>query len=748
MPEKYANIIINISHEKLDHTFSYKIPAEMEGLITPGTRVRIPFGRGNNEQTGYVLSVSDHTDYPADKIKSLISIEKNDEFVESKLIALAEWMSANYGSTMINALKTVLPIKKDVKEVEEKTISLILDEQRAADKLAFYGKKHQVARARLLSELINEGSLEYSIVTKKLNIQAATIRLMQEDGVINVSKKRIYRNPKGYEQVGKIHELNSGQQSIVNRFIDDYNSGRNETYLIHGVTGSGKTEVYMEMIDHVLKCGKFAIVLIPEIALTYQTVMRFYKRFGDSVSTLHSRLSAGEKYDQFERARKGEIRVMIGPRSALFTPFDKLGLVVIDEEHESSYKSDSMPKYHAREVARKLCDLHGASLVLGSATPSVDSYHEGKTGNYKLFTLSERAVEKAQLANIHVVDLREELATGNKTMFSKALSDKMAQRLEKGEQIMLFLNRRGKLSSTFCRACGESIKCPHCDLSLSLHRDGKLKCHYCGYEQEEVKVCPKCGSKYIGGMGAGAQKVEDAVKKMFPQAVTLRMDYDTTRQKGSYDDILSRFANHEADILIGTQMIVKGHDFGNVTLMGILAADMSLNSNDYRSSERTFQLLVQAAGRAGRDGRQGDVVIQTYKPEHYAIVNAAAQNYEAFYNEEMGFRLLCGYPPAGNMLAILLESKDEKEIVKFAGSLADELNSVIINFYEKKRVSLIGPCACSLSKLNDFYRQVVYIKSRESSVLVDLKNRAEKYGELNLPRDARMSFDFNPMSGY
>lgn len=748
MADKFAEVIINISHEKLDHPFSYRIPDELLEYITPGVRVRVPFGAGNSERAGYVIGISDFVDYPLDKIKNIIAIEKNDNLVEGKMIALAKWMSNNYGSTMINSLKTVLPIKKDIKEAEEKTIVLNLSKEKALEKLNYYKSKRQVARFRLLDELVKEQELDYRVATKKLNIQLATIKLMQEDGVLTVEKKRVYRNPVEADYLGRLHELNDDQKFILQDFINDDLAGKNETYLIHGITGSGKTEVYMEMIDYVVKKGKSAIVLIPEIALTYQTVMRFYKRFGDSVSTLHSRLSAGEKYDQFERAKKGEIKVMIGPRSALFTPFTDIGLIVIDEEHESSYKSDNMPKYHAREVARKLCDMHGAALVLGSATPSVDSYNLAKNGKYKLYTLTKRAVESATLPNVKVVDLREELKAGNKTMFSKDLATLISDRLSKGEQIMLFLNRRGKNSSVFCRECGKSIKCPHCDVSLSLHSDGKLRCHYCGFEQAEVIACPSCGSKYIGGIGTGTQKVEEAVKKMFPQATTLRMDYDTTRQKGSYDDILSRFANKEADVLIGTQMIVKGHDFPGVTLMGILAADMSLNGNDYRAAERTFQLLVQAAGRAGRGGSRGDVVIQTYQPDHYAIVSATKQDYEAFYTEEISYRMLLGYPPTGHMLSILMESMDEIKVQDFATSLADRINSDIINCYENKRVTVIGPCAASVKKINDFYRMVIYIKSKDMDILVRLKDKVELFIEEKTDDSIRTSFDFDPMNSY
>lgn len=745
---KYANIIVDISHESLDKTFSYGIPEHLRESVAPGTRVRIPFGVSNREIAGYVLSLTDTISFDPAKVKDIISIEKNDDFVESKLIALAEWMRSNYGSTMINALKTVLPVKKDVKLQEERQIELCLSEDAAREKLSFYSSKHQVARARLLSELIEEPILEYKLVTNKLNIAPATLRLMEEQGVIKVTKKRVYRNPVSPSERGGKCALNTEQQIIIDDFKHDIGVGYYGTYLVHGITGSGKTEVYMEMIEQVVAKGRQAIVLIPEIALTYQTVLRFYKRFGDSVSTLHSRLSQGEKYDQFERAKKGEIQVMIGPRSALFTPFNNIGLIIIDEEHEHTYKSDNMPKYHARDVAEKLCELHKASLVLGSATPSLSSYYKAQQGGYKLYTLKERAVKEAALPKVHIVDLREELKSGNKSIFSRELAKAMEDRLSKNEQTMLFINRRGMDGVISCRACGEPVKCPHCDVSLSRHRNGRLVCHYCGHEEADVKKCPACGSPYISGMRAGTEKVEEAIRSKFPHARVLRMDYDTTRQKGSYEEILSKFANREADILIGTQMIVKGHDFPFVTLMGILAADMSLNANDYRAAERTFDLLTQAAGRAGRGERCGDVIIQTYQPDNYAIIHAANQDYEGFYRDEIAFRSLVGYPPVGHMVAILLESQDETAANECAVALADMLKNDIITNSDERRVNVIGPAEASLKKLNDVYRQIIYIKSKDMNKLIALKDAAECFAEGDNSKNIRITFDFDPMNGY
>ncbi|MCR4806380.1 MAG: primosomal protein N' [Lachnospiraceae bacterium] len=744
---KYANIIVNISHENLDKTFQYLIPEKLTDLVNVGDYVTIPFGKANKPIGGYVLALTDKAEYDPEKLKEIIDIRTDSRLVESRLIRLAYWMKDRYGSTMINALKTVLPMKKLVKEREVRTIVLKLDRQEAAARLETYVQKHQKARERLLRELIREGRLDYRLVTAKLGIAAPTIKALIEQDVISVESKRIYRDPGlSTGEVSSV-KLNPEQDRIVKEITGDYDREERGVYLIRGVTGSGKTEIYMEIIDHVVRAGKQVIVLIPEIALTYQTVMRFYKRFGDRVSTIHSKLSDGVKYDQFERAKKGEISIMIGPRSALFTPFENLGLIIIDEEHEPSYKSDSMPKYHARETAGELARLHGASLILGSATPSLDAYYKAVKGEYRLFELDKRAKD-AQLAHVEITDLRQELKEGNRSMFGRRLKELMEDRLARGEQIMLFINRRGYAGFVSCRSCGHVMKCPHCDVSLSLHMDGKLKCHYCGYVRDNVSVCPECGSQYISGMKAGTQQVEKSIKKLFPYASVIRMDADTTKKKDDYERILSSFANQEADILIGTQMIVKGHDFPNVTLMGVLIADMSLNSGDYRSAERTFQLLTQAAGRSGRAGLAGDVVIQTYHPDHYAIVHAASQDYKSFYDEEISYRTLMDYPPAGHMMAVMTEGSDDEETLRYSGLLAGALKDAIIENLYGDKCRLIGPADASVRKINDIYRKMIYLKSGDISVLTALKDRAEDYVSLHKDKSIRVTFDLDPVGGY
>ena len=746
---KYANIIVDISHEKLDKTFQYRVPDELEDVIKIGVAVDVPFG--NRQISGYVVELTDEAEFDVNKIKPIIGIKAQSVAIESQLIELAGWIKDNYGSTMNQALKTVIPIKKETKAVCRRNLHLAISEKDAMQKLAFFEDKHQTARARLLRELINLKELDYSIVTGKLNVSSAVIKALTQQGIISVESTNDYRNPISHlAQKEYSISLNEQQQSVVDTVCQEYEHGQRNTYLLKGVTGSGKTEVYMELISYMISKGKQAIVLIPEIALTYQTVMRFYNRFGNRVSIMNSRLSAGERYDQFQRAKNGDIDIMIGPRSALFTPFSNIGIIIIDEEHENSYKSETTPRYHAREVAIKRASMNDACVVLGSATPSVDSYYSAMCGQYKLLEMKKRVSDK-KLPKCEVIDLRAELKAGNRSILSERLQELMEQRLLDKQQIMLFLNRRGVSGFMSCRECGYVVKCPHCDVSLSQHNNGKMVCHYCGYEIPTPTVCPSCGSKYISGFKAGTQKVEEMVQKRFPQARVLRMDFDTTRTKDSYEQILQSFANQEADILIGTQMIVKGHDFPNVTLVGVLAADMSLHVSDFHAAERTFQLLTQAAGRAGRGQKPGDVVIQTYNPEHYAVLTAKAQNYEEFYEQEILYRQMGFYPPVWNLLVVMCTSEKEDVLTRMSEKLVKRLQMHLDTeiLLQGQRIQLVGPADATIARVNDVYRKVIYIKTKDYEHLVLLKNRLEYYMKDNREfQNVSVQFDFNPMSGF
>lgn len=738
----FADVIVDISHEKLDRTFQYLVPESMKGLLKVGTVVQIPFGKGNRLTKGYVVGISRTPEVDESRIKEIQELLTDPSGLsgEDRLVALAAWMRDTYGSTMIQALRTVIPIKKKVKAKEKRTVRLLLDEKEAKEQLEFYGRKNQKARYRLLEALLEERELPWELVTEKLNISSPSINAMEKQGVLECRRVTVYRNP--VHQAGKKTydlTLNPGQSRVVEEIRSRWARGEGQVSLIHGVTGSGKTEIYMELIAGVLEQGRQAIVLIPEISLTYQTVMRFYRRFGDRISIIHSRLSAGERYDQFERAKNGDIDVMIGPRSALFTPFSRLGLVIIDEEHESSYKSETSPRYHARETAIHRAELEGAKVVLGSATPSLEAYWRGKEGRYDLYTLKERAGE-GRLPQVFITDMREELKAGNRLILSRTLQKKMEERLEAGQQIMLFLNRRGYSGFVSCRSCGHVIMCPHCDVSLSLHNQGRMICHYCGHQEKKPVRCPRCGSEFISNFGIGTQQVEEVVKRLFPRAGVLRMDMDTTKEKDGHEKILAAFANGEADILIGTQMIVKGHDFSNVTLMGILAADLSLYTEDYHAAERTFQLLTQAAGRAGRGSGSGEVVFQTYNPDHYCIRTAAKQDYESFYEEEMGYRMVAGYPPAKRMMSIHGSCRDEAHLL----TAMEYLKKMIFRIIKEEKLQVIGPAEESIGKIQDVYRKVIYIKGGSLEELIALKNKLEKYMEANTGYHiVNIQFDMN-----
>ena len=743
---RYADVIVDISLEKLDKTYQYAIPQHLAGTAVVGAKVEVPFGGGNRKLEGYIMDTSDTPAFDPARTKEILSVVPGAVSLERRSVTLAYWMKEHFGGTMNEALKTVLPVKQEVRNLKKRTIVLIAE---TTDFEAYYAlavKRKYEARLRLLDALKEKKELDYAEAEQELRLTASTVDAVCRDGIISVREETVYRNPAKGIQAGVKPQLNEEQCHAVESVWSEYSAGRRGTYLLFGVTGSGKTEVYLELIERVIREGKQAIMLIPEISLTFQTVRRFYERFGERVSVLHSKLSAGERYDQYVRARSGEIDVMIGPRSAMFTPFERLGLIIIDEEQEGAYKSEGTPKYHARETAEYLAELTGASLILGSATPSLEAYTKAKTGEYKLLTLTKRAKE-AVMPKVEIVDLRQELAEGNRSMFSRKLKVQMQERLAKGEQIMLFLNRRGYAGTVSCRACGEGIKCPHCDVSLTFHKGGKLLCHYCGYEAVQPKLCPSCGSKYIGLFGTGTQKVEEAVLREFPGTTVLRMDADTTKNKGGHEKIVEAFAKGEAQILIGTQMIVKGHDFPKVTLVGIIAADLSLYAGDYRASERTFCLLAQAAGRAGRDRLPGDVIIQTYQPEHYSIVAAATEDYEGFYTQEMAYRRLLRYPPTTHVLAVLVQGEDETVAKSAAIKMAEVLQAA--KRREEGFGTISGPVPAGLAKANDMYRFIVYVKSPNYERLMEFHRVGEEQKLLTeSSMKCNIQFDFNPLSGY
>lgn len=744
----FADIIVDISHEKLDRPFQYIIPESLEDKILIGSAVKIPFGKGNRIIPGYVIGITEIPSWEVDKMKEILSVEEKKITLESELIQIAWFIRETCGATMNQALKTVIPVKSKTKEIEKAEISLAQDYQTTEkwqELLEHYQKKHAAVRIRLVEALMKQTVLNQEYVKNVLKISSSVLKEMEKGNIITVKRTRTYRNPLTFLDDYRTDtdkdadvSLNEGQKQIVESICSDSSM----VHLIHGITGSGKTRIYMELIRRTLLEGKQAIIMIPEISLTYQTVKRFFDVFGDRVSIIHSRLSPGERYDQLERARHGDIDIMIGPRSAVFTPFSNIGVIIIDEEHESSYKSETIPKYHARETAIFRAGLHHARVILGSATPSVESYYKALHGEYRLHTLSFRA--SGAVAQVSVADLRAELEAGNKSIFSRRLASLIEDRLAKKEQIILFLNRRGYAGFVNCRKCGEVLQCPHCDISLTYHNGERLTCHYCGYTTRMPQLCPSCHSRYIAPFGTGTEKVEALVHKQFPSARVLRMDADTTAAKGSHERILSQFAAHQADILIGTQMIVKGHDFPLVTLVGIIAADLSLYAQDYRASERTFQLLTQAIGRAGRKSDHGEAVIQTYHPENYSIVAASRQDYKEFYNQEILYRTISGYPPVMQMMAILITSDQIED-----GRAAGEWLKTELEHMQEADCHVIGPVDAGIFKLKDRYRTVLYLKHSDIHALTGIKNRLElKLKTCKTAEHTDIYFDLNPMTGY
>lgn len=654
----YAEIIIDITNEALDRAYTYHIPEGMD--LHVGDRVTIPFGASNAEKTGYVVGLRETFDYDPSKVKDIAAVIPDAISVQEQLIHLAAWMSTEYGTTMNQCLKTVLPVRRTVRK-----------NARRIDPIRMYQ---------------NEQDEYHDLNPAQAQAAAAVI---------------------------------AGYQACVAKRTASPDGHAVPRYLLHGITGSGKTEVYLHIMEEVIRRGDQVILLIPEISLTYQTVRRVSTRFQGRVAILNSRMSIGERFEQYTKCERGEVNVLIGPRSAVFAPFERLGLIIMDEEHESAYKSETAPRYETRDVAYERARLAGCPVLYGSATPSLTIYSAALRGEVQLLELLERAHAGAQLAETEIIDLREELAKGNRSILSERLYTLMQEKLERKEQIMLFMNRRGYSNFVSCRSCGEALKCPHCDITLTLHRDGSLRCHYCGYQTRLMKLCPSCGSPYLAPFGFGTEKLESYVKKVFPTASVLRMDADTTKRKGDHERILEKFRKHQADILIGTQMIVKGHDFPDVTLVGLIAADLNLSAPDFKASERTFQLLTQAAGRAGRGAQAGTVIIQTYQPDHYAIVLSKRQDYKAFYEKEFRFRKLMGYPPTERLMTIQLASKDEDFLSMVSAAAAEGFQLDC----SAEGAELIGPLEASVYRINDVYRKIVYIKHPSHDIIIRLRDR-------------------------
>ena len=734
---KYADVVIDITNENVDRPFTYAVPESLRDSARPGMPVLVPFGNGGRTKTGYIIALKEETELDPARVKEILGPAGGAVTAEATLIELAVWMHSHYGCMLNQALRTVMPVRNRVAVRKSRLIRSCLPEQELRKFAAEMRRKHRAAMARLAEALAESGgSLSYEEAGRRLSVGITTLRSLEKQGVITVAEGAGETAPLP-ARPGIV--LTEEQAAAAEIFRADLAAGKQGKYLLFGITGSGKTEVYAEMIREVLSRGRQVILLIPEISLTFQTVERMRGFFGDRVAILHSRLSDGERFEQFRRAADGSADIMIGPRSALFAPFSDLGLIIIDEEHDGAYRSDTVPCYEARDVAEKRAEICSASLVLGSATPSTASFRKAARGEFRLLTLTRRAVQGAVPAEVHVADLREELKSGNRSVFSRILQEKIRDRLARKEQVILFMNRRGYSSFVSCRSCGNAIRCPHCDVTLKLHTGGRLMCHYCGHTEAMPDKCPVCGSPYIAGFGTGTQKLEELTRKMFPEAKVVRMDADAAAGKNAARDILADFAAGKADILIGTQMVVKGHDFPNVTLVGIMAADTELYVSRYDSAERTFQLLTQAAGRAGRGNRPGDVVIQTYRPEHYAVQCAAAQDYREFFRNEIAYRETGSYPPVMHLLAIQLSSMDEELLTRAAAGYADLLDRE----GEKYGTMQIGPVNAPVYKVHDYFRKWIYIKHLSYDILVTVKNGTETAFREAFPRGVSALYDFS-----
>ncbi|RPJ96929.1 primosomal protein N' [Rummeliibacillus sp. TYF005] len=797
-----AQIIVDVSAYPVDRPFDYLVPAELEELVEVGCRVKVPFGPRN--VLGFIISLKDQTDVPDNKLKAITQLLDIEPVLTEEMLELAKWMTVHTLCYEIDALQVMLPsalrakYEKTIKltteltnlpdelqslfgqkemipykKVEAANLLKLLKycmkqgfvEQKTVVKQQ--GKVKAVRKVKVLDDVFKLQEIATSIPTRAkkqvqvaewmvehageefiphelcemLNITSAVLNGVIEKGAASYFKEEVYRNPFAKDaHKSKALELTGEQTEALTQILQSMKEKAATTFLLHGITGSGKTEVYLQAIQEAINQGQEAIVLVPEISLTPQMTERFRARFGDLVAVMHSGLSKGEKYDEWRKIGRGEVKVAVGARSAIFAPFTNLGLIILDEEHESTYKQEDTPRYHARDVAIWRSHFHHCPVILGSATPSLESFARAKKNVYTLLTLSERA-KKQSLPSVQVVDMREELHSGNRSMFSTSLTEAIQERLARKEQMVLFLNRRGYSSFVLCRDCGTVVQCKNCDISMTYHRSTEtLKCHYCGYEQHVPTECPECHSEHIRFFGTGTQKIEAEIHKVFPEARVLRMDVDTTRQKGAHERILDDFGAGKADILLGTQMIAKGLDFPKITLVGVLSADTSLNLPDFRAAERTFQLLTQVSGRAGRHDLPGEVIIQTYSPEHYAIQLSKEQHYEPFYEQEMAMRHKFAYPPYFYVVLIQVTHEDVMMAAEYAGKVMDWLKLKL-----STQVGLIGPTAASISRVQNRYRYQCLIKyKKEPNLIETLQQLIRIYRTEWIKKGIQLTVDLDP----
>ena len=749
-----AEIIINSNVKNLNKTFDYIIPVEFEEKIAIGSRTLVPFGNKKELEEGFVVGIKDTSEYMS-KLKPIAKVEEK-LYLSQEKIELAKWMANKYFCNISDCIKLMLPpgtttkvlsnrindkmqnfvyLTKDLDEIEQD----IENKKIKSDK--------QIRALKFLMENSNNEILSTDL-QMFADVTNAVLKTLEKKGYIDVLEKEVERNPFIHKVIKQSQNLTltDEQENAFEKINASLQFNEYDEFLLFGVTGSGKTEIYIQLIEEALKLGKDSIMLVPEISLTPQTVDRFLSRFGEEkIAVLHSKLSVGERYDQWKKIERGDAKIVIGARSAIFAPVQNIGLIIIDEEHDESYKSEMSPRYNAKEIASYLGEKNNVPVVFGSATPDMSTYYKAINGKMELIELTKRA-NNASLPDVEIVDLRSELATGNKTMISQKLHEEIEENLKNKKQTILFLNRRGFSTFIMCRDCGYTAKCKNCNITLTYHiKENKLKCHYCGYETNALTICPECGSKNIRYFGTGTQKLEEQVKSLFPQASTIRMDIDTVTKKNSHEDILNRFKNDRIDILIGTQMVVKGHDFPNVTLVGVIAADSSLNIDDYRAHERTFQTLTQVAGRAGRGKDKGKVIIQTYNPDTFCIQYAQKQDYKLFYDTEIHLRKQLRYPPFCDIILIGISSKSQKELETIANKIYEDLKEKIKT--EKLQILLYKPVPAPIDRIKNKFRWRIIVKCKiDEKIINSISDTMDKINSQNKnnKNDTRIIVDVNP----
>ena len=737
-----AEVIINTNAKKLNRSFDYKVPKELEEQVMIGSKVLVSFGNKKELEEGFIVGFKESTEY---KVKEIAKLEDK---LSDKQIQLAKWMAKKYFCNISECIKLMQTpgtrTKNKEKRIQEKTINTIYL-KKEYEEIEFDIEANKIKSENHIKILKfvkdNEGATipEIEMFT---NCSRAIVNTLIKNGYLEIVETKIQRNPLANKKIEKTSKLTftEEQQEAYQKIEKSIDENKYEEFLLFGVTGSGKTEIYLQLIEKVLKQNKKAIMLVPEISLTPQMIERFIARFDkERIAVLHSKLSIGERYDEWNKIKENKADIIIGARSAIFAPVQNLGIIIIDEEHDSSYKSEATPKYNAIEIANKIAKEEKIPIVLGSATPDITTYYKAEKGEITKLTLTKRA-NNSNLPQIEIIDLKQELANGNHSMLSFELYNSIEENLKNHYQTILFLNRRGYSTFIMCRDCGYTVKCKNCNISMTYHSfEKKLKCHYCGYEENLVTICPECGSKKIRYFGTGTQKLEDEIHKQFPNATTIRMDVDTVIKKNSHEEILNKFKNDNIDILIGTQMVVKGHHFPKVTLVGVIAADSSLNMDDYRANEKTFQILVQVAGRAGRENLSGKVVIQSYNPENFSIQTAKKQNYQEFYETEITLRKQLKYPPFCDIIVIGFNSLKEEKIIETSQKVYDLLKEKVPENY-----IISKPAPSPIDKIQNRYRWRIIIKGNMDWNLNEILNKCLATIYEKNDKSVNISIDVNP----